>query len=188
MILENCELTSPVGLLTLAVHEKRVVALSFGSLTARQCAYLERRFPKFEKRRHKDPAGVATRLRAYFDGDLDALAPIDVESWGTPFQQRVWAALRTIPAGQTRSYGELAAEIGSPAAVRAVGAANGANPVGIIVPCHRVIGSNGTLTGFGGGLEAKRWLLDHEAAQLDLPRPWAPEAPQPLSTLAGWIV
>jgi methylated-DNA-[protein]-cysteine S-methyltransferase len=82
---------------------------------------------------------------------------------GTPFQQTVWAALREIPCGQTISYATLARRIGRPSAVRAVGLANGANPVGIVIPCHRVIGANGTLTGYGGGLDRKRWLLSHEA-------------------------
>ena len=81
---------------------------------------------------------------------------------GTPFQKRVWDALRQVPAGKTATYAEIAVLIGSPAAVRAVGAANGANPVAVVVPCHRIIGSNGTLTGYGGGLKRKEWLLRHE--------------------------
>ncbi|HET6209766.1 MAG TPA: methylated-DNA--[protein]-cysteine S-methyltransferase, partial [Jatrophihabitans sp.] len=86
---------------------------------------------------------------------------------GTPFQQRVWQRLRQIPLGQTSTYGELAAEIGQPAAVRAVGMANGRNPISIIVPCHRVVGSTGALTGYAGGLAAKRWLLEHERAGVE---------------------
>jgi methylated-DNA-[protein]-cysteine S-methyltransferase len=101
---------------------------------------------------------------AYFDGDVRALDALPVKTQGTAFQSEVWAALRAIPVGQTRSYGQLAAAIGRPSAVRAVGLANGSNPVGVIVPCHRVIGANGTLTGYAGGLERKRWLLAHEAA------------------------
>ena len=108
------------------------------------------------------PAPLATALAAYFDGQLDALEALPVETNGTPFQRDVWAALRTLPAGTATSYGALAARIGKPAAVRAVGLANGANPVGIVVPCHRVIGANGTLTGYGGGLPRKAWLLAHE--------------------------
>ena len=88
---------------------------------------------------------------------------------GTPFQRAVWRALREIPCGETRSYGEIARRIGRPKAVRAVGLANGANPIGIVVPCHRVIGSNGTLTGYGGGIERKRWLLAHEGKVRLLP-------------------
>ena len=103
-------------------------------------------------------------LRAYFAGDTGCLAALAVATNGTAFQRTVWDALRQIPPGQTVSYGALAARIGRPGAMRAVGLANGANPVSIVVPCHRVIGANGTLTGFGGGLERKRWLLAHEGA------------------------
>jgi methylated-DNA-[protein]-cysteine S-methyltransferase len=101
-------------------------------------------------------------IEAYFEGELEAIEAIRTLTGGTDFQQAVWAALRAIPAGSTLSYGVLAAKIGRPAAVRAVGAANGANPVPIVVPCHRVIGADASLTGFGGGLERKRWLLAHE--------------------------
>jgi methylated-DNA-[protein]-cysteine S-methyltransferase len=115
-----------------------------------------------------DPEALAdavAQLGEYFAGerlsfDL-ALAPV-----GTPFQQKVWAALREIPYGRTASYGELAAEIGQPTASRAVGLANGRNPIAVVVPCHRVIGRDGTLTGFGGGLDRKRWLLEHERGVL----------------------
>jgi len=103
-------------------------------------------------------------LTRYFAGETDALDVIDVEMNGTSFQRRVWAALRDVKAGTTVSYGEIARRIGAPSAVRAVGAANGANPVAIVVPCHRVIGGNGSLTGYGGGLERKQWLLRHEQA------------------------
>ncbi len=113
----------------------------------------------------RDPSGLTSALRRYFGGDLSALDGLPVAAVGTPFQQSVWAALREIPCGQTRSYADVARRIGKPAAVRAVGLANGSNPVGVVVPCHRVIGSNGALTGYGGGIERKRWLLEHEAAQ-----------------------
>ncbi len=111
---------------------------------------------------HTSPARRA--LVAYFDGDLTALDAVETATGGTQFQRRVWDALRTIPAGTTWSYGQLAAAICQPTAVRAVGLANGANPIGIIVPCHRVIGANASLTGYGGGLPRKRWLLEHEGA------------------------
>jgi len=100
---------------------------------------------------------------AYFAGRLDAIARLRVATSGTEFQNQVWTALREIPSGETLSYGALAKAIGRPAAVRAVGLANGSNPIAIIVPCHRVIGANASLTGYGGGLERKRWLLAHEA-------------------------
>jgi methylated-DNA-[protein]-cysteine S-methyltransferase len=116
----------------------------------------------WEARPAKDPGGASTALRAYFAGELDALDSLEVHADGTDFQRRVWRALRAIPFGETRSYSDVARAIGSPAAVRAVGRANGRNPIGIVVPCHRVIGADGSLTGFGGGVELKRWLLDHE--------------------------
>jgi methylated-DNA-[protein]-cysteine S-methyltransferase len=108
------------------------------------------------------PSSITRALDAYFAGEIDALEDLSVVTAGTPFQREVWRALRAIPAGETRSYGQLAASIGCPKASRAVGAANGSNPVAIVVPCHRVIGADGSLTGFGGGLDRKRWLLDHE--------------------------
>jgi methylated-DNA-[protein]-cysteine S-methyltransferase len=110
--------------------------------------------------RTRSPARLA--LEAYFEGELAAVEAIRTQTRGTDFQRRVWSALRDIPMGTTVSYGQLAARIGRPAAVRAVGAANGANPIPVIVPCHRVIGADASLTGFGGGLERKRWLLAHE--------------------------
>ena len=107
---------------------------------------------------------VLEQLKAFFAGELAAIDDIPVESAGTPFQRKVWKALRKVPAGQAWTYAKLAARIGHPEAVRAVGAANGANPVSIVVPCHRVIGSDASLTGYGGGLARKRWLLTHEGA------------------------
>ncbi|MGA7107295.1 MAG: methylated-DNA--[protein]-cysteine S-methyltransferase [Terracidiphilus sp.] len=109
-----------------------------------------------------NPHGLTDAVAGYFAGNLGILDSLSVETGGTPFQREVWQALREIPCGTTTSYGQLARRIGRPAAVRAVGLANGANPVAVIVPCHRVIGSNGSLTGYGGGIERKRWLLDHE--------------------------
>ena len=110
------------------------------------------------------PARSAARLaiEAYFEGELGAVDALRTQTRGTTLQRAVWSALRHIPVGTTTSYGQLARVIGNPAAVRAVGAANGANPIPIVVPCHRVIGADGSLTGFGGGLERKRWLLAHE--------------------------
>jgi methylated-DNA-[protein]-cysteine S-methyltransferase len=112
------------------------------------------------------PSSVADPLKAYFDGDVRAIDAIPIEAAGTGFQRAVWAALRLIPAGQTWTYSDLARQIGKPAAVRAVGLANGANPIGVVAPCHRVIGAGGALTGYAGGLERKRWLLRHEGVML----------------------
>jgi len=103
-------------------------------------------------------------LEAYFEGDLGSIERIQVALGGTDFQRQVWTALRGIPAGQVLSYGDFAKRLGRPSAARAVGLANGANPVSIVLPCHRVIGSNASLTGYGGGLQRKRWLLEHETA------------------------
>src|SRR6267142_895228 len=108
--------------------------------------------------------GLSDAIARYFAGDLSAINALPVQTSGTPFQQQVWRALREIPCGTTISYAVLAARIGRPSAVRAVGLANGSNPVGVVVPCHRVIGSDGSLTGYGGGIERKRWLLRHEKA------------------------
>jgi methylated-DNA-[protein]-cysteine S-methyltransferase len=111
----------------------------------------------------KNPGGASRQLQAYFDGDLGALDDVPVRADGTAFQRLVWTALRQIPAGTTTTYGRLAARIGRPTAIRAVGLANGANPISIVVPCHRVIGADASLTGYGGGLARKEWLLRHEA-------------------------
>lgn len=109
------------------------------------------------------PSPVRHALGAYFAGDIDAIAGVATATNGTAFQRMIWDALRRIPAGCTSSYGALAAALGRPQAARAVGLANGANPIAIVIPCHRVIGADASLTGYGGGLERKRWLLAHEA-------------------------
>ena len=113
----------------------------------------------------RNPHGLTHAIERYFAGELSALDTLPVKSEGTSFQQSVWTALRTIPCGSTLSYAALAAQIGRPAAVRAVGLANGSNPVGVVVPCHRVIGANGSLTGYGGGIQRKSWLLNTNPAQ-----------------------
>lgn len=120
----------------------------------------------------RSPSDARRALEAYFAGQVAAIEAIRTLARGTDFQLLVWAALREIPAGGTLSYGELAAKIGRPAAVRAVGAANGANPIPVVVPCHRVIGADASLTGFGGGLERKRWLLTHERTHATLSVPY----------------
>jgi methylated-DNA-[protein]-cysteine S-methyltransferase len=109
-----------------------------------------------------NPNGLTEAIKRYFDGDLAAIDGLPVAAEGTEFQKAVWQALREVPCGETWSYGDLARRIGRPSAVRAVGLANGANPVAVVVPCHRVIGADGSLTGYGGGIERKRWLLAHE--------------------------
>jgi methylated-DNA-[protein]-cysteine S-methyltransferase len=113
------------------------------------------------------PDDIRLALSRYFKGELGSLAAIKWQVAGTEFQRKVWTALRTIPAGTTLSYGALAAQLGMPKAVRAVGHANGSNPISVVVPCHRMIGADGSLTGYGGGLERKRWLLEHEGVALN---------------------
>lgn len=157
---------TPIDSLTLAARNGRLCLLHFGAKELPIRAVLQRWYPGETIEHRPDPAGAATALAKYFSGDLDAVERIEVEMNGTPFQQRVWAALRTVRAGTTASYSEIASQIGSPLAVRAVGAANGANPIAVVVPCHRIIGSNGTLTGYGGGLKRKEWLLRHEGRRL----------------------
>lgn len=110
----------------------------------------------------RDPGGLSRQLDAYFAGDLSVIETLPTATAGTPFQREVWQALRTIPCGQVMHYGQLAETLGRPGAARAVGAANGSNPVSIVVPCHRVIGRNGTMTGYAGGVQRKEWLLRHE--------------------------
>jgi methylated-DNA-[protein]-cysteine S-methyltransferase len=130
--------------------------------------------------REAETASKAARaLEAYFDGELDAIARLPTAAEGTAFQRSVWAALRRIPVGQTVSYGALAARIGRPRAARAVGLANGSNPIAIVVPCHRVIGANASLTGYGGGLARKRWLLAHESRGSTSERRHAPSSLAP---------
>lgn len=109
-----------------------------------------------------NPGGLSQKLQDYFDGDLAIIDTLPTATAGTPFQREVWQALRTIPCGQVVHYGQLAKTLGRAMAARAVGAANGSNPISIVVPCHRVIGSNGTLTGYAGGVQRKEWLLRHE--------------------------
>lgn len=123
---------------------------------------LHRRHGDVELVPRRDPFGHVSALARYFAGEITALDALPVVFTGTSFQLKVWSALRTIAAGTTLSYGALAKRIGEPKAVRAVGLANGSNPIGVVVPCHRVIGSDGSLTGYGGGLPRKRWLLEHE--------------------------
>ena len=153
---------SPIGPLTLATHAGRLCVLHFGDDRSAVEVMLRRWYGGQPLAVPPAPMPVVARLASYFGGETTALDGIDVELNGTPFQRRVWEALRSIRVGETVSYGDIARRIGAPTSVRAVGAANGANPVAIVVPCHRVIGTGGSLTGYGGGLERKRWLLQHE--------------------------
>jgi methylated-DNA-[protein]-cysteine S-methyltransferase len=161
--IEGATVESPIGRLGVFARDGVVVLLEFEGRDLDPRAALRRRFPDAVFADVRQPGFVEPLLR-YFDGDLHALDAMTCDPGGTPFQSRVWTALRTIPVGRTWSYGELARRLGDPKAVRAVGFANGSNPIAVAVPCHRVIGSDGTLVGYGGGLERKRWLLAHEGA------------------------
>lgn len=165
-MIELAVVHTPVDALTLAARNGRLCLLHFGSRETPARQALNRWYPGEIITHGADPAGAATALAKYFSGQLDALDALEVELNGTAFQQRVWHALRMVHAGHTASYSDIALRVGSPAAVRAVGAANGANPIAIVIPCHRIIGSNGSLTGYGGGLPRKEWLLRHERCRL----------------------
>lgn len=158
-------LATPLGeLLLLTDAEQQVRAIDWHDHVERMHRLLRQQYKQtqvtIQSATQASPA--AQVLQAYFAGDIAAVDSLPVATGGTDFQRQVWSALREIPAGQTLSYGELAQRIGRPKAVRAVGLANGANPVGVVVPCHRVVGSKGALTGYGGGLHRKQWLLAHE--------------------------
>lgn len=149
------------------IGEAQLVCDAEGRLT--RFGWYEGDRPRFaDLTRKSDPFGLSTAMRDYFAGNVLVIDALPVVFSGTEFQVKVWKALRAIPAGQTESYGALAARIGAAKAMRAVGLANGANPIGVIVPCHRVIGADGSLTGYGGGLERKKWLLAHEARHTGL--------------------
>ena len=164
-VVDRFRVPSPIGELVGYLREGALCAVDFaGRDDAR--ALLQRRFGDVELRERDGASDAQRLLEAYLSGELRALDAIRVDTGGTEFQRKVWEALRRIPAGRTTSYSELAGEIGAPSAVRAVGTANGSNPVPVIIPCHRVVRTDGTLGGYGGGLDRKRWLLDHERARL----------------------
>lgn len=159
-------LATPMGEgLLVTDHDGYLRAFDWTSHETRLLTLLRRQNPPTELRQGRAPAAVRAAFEAYFGGEVNALAAVDWRTGGTDFQRAVWRTLCTIAVGETLTYKGLAERIGKPEAIRAVGLANGANPVGIVVPCHRVIGSDGTLTGYGGGLDRKAWLLTHEGAR-----------------------
>lgn len=166
MSLQRSSVPSPIGTIVLITRgagpETSLCALGFEDLASELLPEVARRFGGAPLERVAAPGALGARLASYFDGDLGALDDIVVEAPGTPFQARVWAALRAIAPGVTTSYSALAAAVGAPRAVRAVGSANAQNLVPLVVPCHRVIGRDGSLTGYAGGLARKEWLLAHE--------------------------
>jgi methylated-DNA-[protein]-cysteine S-methyltransferase len=156
---------TPTGrMLIVTDDEQRLRAVDWEDHEQRMHKLLRRHYgaEAIQLREMLSSSAAQHALQAYFEGSMDALTHWPVATSGTDFQRRVWDALRRIPAGHTVSYSALAATIGQPRATRAVGLANGANPIAIAIPCHRVIGANASLTGYGGGLDRKRWLLAHE--------------------------
>jgi methylated-DNA-[protein]-cysteine S-methyltransferase len=159
--------TTPMGeLIVVADRDGNLRTIDWTDHEARMKQLLDQQYGKGTYRfvPTRNPGGLSSAMRRYFDGDLDVIDDLPVKTEGTPFQKSVWKALPRIRRGTTISYAELARRVGKPKAMRAVGLANGQNPISIVVPCHRVIGSNGSLTGYGGGLERKKWLLHHEGA------------------------
>jgi methylated-DNA-[protein]-cysteine S-methyltransferase len=158
-------IATPIGeLAVIADQAGRLRAVEWTDHDTSMQRFLRLHYGKhgFSLRPAVNPGGLSAAIVAYFNGDLAAIDPLPVATGGTEFQRTVWKALRDIPCGETISYAALARRIGRPKAVRATGYANGSNPISVVVPCHRVIGSNGSLTGYGGGIERKRWLLAHE--------------------------
>lgn len=153
---------SPIGTILLVWERDVLRALDFLDYEDRLHRLLQCHYGAYQLAATRAPAALRDPLDAYFQGELTALDQVPVQTNGTAFQQQVWTALRTVPVGHTTTYGELAKQIGRPGACRAVGLANGSNPIGIVLPCHRVVGANGALTGYAGGLDRKRWLLAHE--------------------------
>jgi methylated-DNA-[protein]-cysteine S-methyltransferase len=166
MQIELMDLKTELGAMTLAITTDGLCALDFSDSRDQVRGRLERHYPGASYTTGALAKKAAARVKAYFDGELDALDAFKVAPSGTDFQKQVWAALRKIPIGATWSYAALARKIGNPSAMRAVGAANGRNPITLVVPCHRVIAADGTLHGYGGGLWRKEWLLKHEGALL----------------------
>lgn len=158
---------TPIGeMILVADHEGNLRAIDWTDHEDRMLRLLRRHYGAngFTLEAANNPHGLSDAFRRYFAGDFAALDSVPAKTAGTPFQREVWSALRNIPLGTTLSYAQLAQRIGRPKSTRAVGLANGANPVAILVPCHRVIGASGSFTGYGGGIERKQWLLNHERA------------------------
>jgi methylated-DNA-[protein]-cysteine S-methyltransferase len=154
--------SSEIGTVLVVSDGSAICAVDFESHEARMHELLAKQYPSFNLVPKRNPLGVSDRLRAYFEGELDALDAIPVNPGGTDFQREVWMHLRSIPPGKTLTYGQLADLLKKPKSARAVGMTNSLNPISIVLPCHRVIGANGKLTGYAGGLDRKRWLLHHE--------------------------
>src|SRR5262245_25408714 len=160
-------LKTPIGSALMVTDDDGVLrAFDWEDHAARMNGLLRLQYGTVSLKEARSPARVSAALTDYFSGDLDALKTISWRIAGTPFQRRVWMALPKIAAGQTMTYGAMAAELGSPNAMRAVGHANGSNPISVVIPCQRLIAANGSLVKYGSGLERKRWLLRHEGVEV----------------------
>jgi methylated-DNA-[protein]-cysteine S-methyltransferase len=160
-------LTTPIGTMLLVSDEDGALrALDFEDYEARMKQLLRLQYGAAMLASGRAPQAMRSALSAYFDGDFAALKTIAWRVAGTPFQRKVWTALPKIPAGKTMRYGALAAKLGVPNAMRAVGHANGSNPISVVIPCHRLIGADGSLVKYGGGLHRKQWLLRHEGVEV----------------------
>ena len=160
-------LATPIGVALLVTDADGVLrALDWEEFEPRMTQLLRLQYGAVALKDMRSPRDLKAALSGYFKGDLDRLNAITWRVAGTPFQQKVWKALPKIPLGTTMSYGALAAKLNAPNAMRAVGHANGSNPISVVVPCHRLIGANGSLVKYGGGLERKRWLLQHEGVAI----------------------
>jgi methylated-DNA-[protein]-cysteine S-methyltransferase len=166
----HCFLTdrveTPIGDMILVAKDGVLLLLEFQDSEDRVAREMRARFGEVELQEASNPFGLSDFIRDYFTGNLHALDTLITDGGGTAFEQQVWKELRKIPAGSTVSYGDIARKLGDINLSRAVGIANARNPVAVVVPCHRVIGSDGTMTGYGGGLHRKEWLLRHEGALL----------------------
>lgn len=182
MDLYQHEFESPIGAVYVVSDGTNLRAVDFEGYEPRLQRLLARHYGRYTLHSAGAPDEAVSRLRAYFAGDLRAIDGAAVAAKGSPFQQQVWTALRAIPAGTTVSYGTIASRIGRPTACRAVGLANGSNPIAIVVPCHRVVGADHGLTGYGGGIERKQWLLGHEGVVLASPPPRPPRDPSAASS------
>jgi methylated-DNA-[protein]-cysteine S-methyltransferase len=169
MIILSDRIATPLGDMVLLARDHVLLLLEFADTGDRVAQEIAKRFPHETIQATDDPFGFSSRVRRYIAGELSAIEGIATDGGGTDFQKRVWAELKRIPCGTTISYGELARRLGDKNAMRAVGLANGRNPVSIVVPCHRVIGADGSMTGYGGGMERKVWLLRHEGALKETP-------------------
>jgi methylated-DNA-[protein]-cysteine S-methyltransferase len=175
MELQIDRISSAIGTIIIVTDHEHLCALDFADYEQRMVQLLEKRYGQWQFHPVTNPLGFSHMIRAYLQGDYSGLDAIPVNPGGTAFQQQVWLALRSIQPGTTRTYGELATQLGNPKAARAVGLANSLNPIAIVLPCHRVIGANQSMTGYAGGLLRKQWLLNHEGYRSEqLPLKLAP--------------